>query len=511
MGGETGGGPFQVSRAGLGARTAQGVLVSGLGTAARFAIGLVSASLLARLLTPGDYGTYEIVGAVAGVLVGVKSLGLAEATIQREEIGQAQVSGLFWLNGLLGLLLFCVMGLIGPVLALVYDNPQLAWLNLFVGTTFLLSGLRVQHAALLARQQRFGRLIVADVVSLLLGLGGALLAAVAQWGPWALAIQAVLSALASVVIVWLVLKWRPSSGLERGIGLRPLVTFGGFVTASRLIAVLSLRLDKLLLGLFVLAGTLGQYGRAAYLAALFQSFVVGPLEMPIRSYLSRVWADSPAQAAKQYFRYLRLLVAFPLLAGLLVSLIAPEVVRILFGPQWEEAGQLLSILAVGGAIRILHSAVFTPFISFGGGTQLFRWSLWMLLIFSVLYIVAAPMGATAMSISFLVSSGVIVSSGIYRAVREFKLEAEVKDSENLRVVVLCVTVYIIGLGTRFCLSSIAPAFSQHRILFSITVLLVPILVYTLLIFRTSKSVVADAAHIIKTWLRFPVWSVDQDE
>jgi PST family polysaccharide transporter len=461
---------------------------------------LLSASLLARLLSPEDFGVFEIVSAVAGILLGVRSLGLAEATIQREGINHEQVSGLLWVNVLFGLALFIAMALVGPVLIYVYGDPRLGWLNALVGTTFVFSAFGVQHRALMTRHQRFSKLVAVDLVGLILGFLLALFGAMRGWGAWALAAQSVFTMLVVLAGLWIVMPWRPELTLRRGIGLGSLVRFGGYVTGSRLVAVLSLRLDSLLLGAFVATGTLGQYGRAAYLASLLQSMVVGPIEMPMRSYLSRVWSDDPETAAVQYVKYVRLLIAIPVIGGLLLSLVAPELVYLLLGPQWSEAGQLFSIMAIGGAVRILHSAVFTPFIGFGEGARLFRWSLWMLVGFAAIYAMAAPFGASGMSLGYLASSVLIVSTGLYEVAKTFGLRSQILTRDNLGLITICALVYLIGLVARVLVDYLSALQHIGDLARLVIIVSIPAVAHVVLLTFVSRSVVRDVQRVLRLWL-----------
>ena len=492
---------FRVSRVDLTGRTLRGTALSGFGTVFRFVGGLVTSSVMARLLTPPDFGLFEIVSSVAGVFAGVKSLGLAEATVQDEELDQEKASGLFWVNVAFGAVLSAIMVFLGPLLAVVYSEPALAWLNGFVGITFLLSGLSVQHGALLVRQQQFGKALTADIAGLTIAGVAAALAAMKGWGPWSLAIQAVLASVSVAICLWLMMSWRPNTRVVRGPALGSLLRFGGNVTLARLIAVVSFRLDKLLLAGFVATEELGQYGRASYLAMLFQSYVVGAVEMPVRSFLSRIWADSPSLARKSYFRYLRLLVAFPLFGGLMLSLVAPEVVRLVLGPQWERAGEFFRILAVGGTVRILHSAAFTPFVSFGEGGRLLRWSVRALLVLLPIYIVAAPFGSIAMSFAYVIVSVLVPAYGIAEAVRIFDMGNELRSRENWRVLLAVTLAYVSGLCARLRLDQTggsmvgSPSIRIAILLLSVSTL------YVVFLGTLSRPTLSDARHLLGAWLR----------
>src|SRR5262249_18897970 len=153
----------------------------------QFLIQSVSTVVLARLLTPVDFGIVAMVTAVTGLGQAFADFGLSEATIQRKEITHNQVSTLFWINVAIGLGLMLVTMGAAPVLAWFYREPRLKDITFLMSLTFLISSLRVQHDALLKRQMRFLSLAVRDVASWGVAVPVAIAMAWRGAGYWALA------------------------------------------------------------------------------------------------------------------------------------------------------------------------------------------------------------------------------------------------------------------------------------------------------------------------------------
>ncbi len=126
-----------------------------LAQAGKFGLNLASTVILARLLTPRDFGLVAMVTAVTGFLAMFRHAGLAIPTVQREEITHAQVSNLFWINlGVSGLCAL-ILAALAPAMAWFYRDIRITYITLVLSTTFLIGGFRVQHLALLKRQMRF--------------------------------------------------------------------------------------------------------------------------------------------------------------------------------------------------------------------------------------------------------------------------------------------------------------------------------------------------------------------
>ena len=142
--------------------------------------------VLARLLTPADFGLVAMVSTVTGLGQAFADLGLSEATIQRKEISHNQVSALFWINAAIGLGLMPITLTLAPVLARFYREPRLINITLLVSLTFLFGGLRVQPDAILKRQMRFSALAIRDITSYAVAVPIAIFMAWRGAGYWAL-------------------------------------------------------------------------------------------------------------------------------------------------------------------------------------------------------------------------------------------------------------------------------------------------------------------------------------
>src|SRR6266487_5575050 len=138
--------------------------------AAKFLLTLGSTMILARLLTPRDFGLVAMVTTVVGFLRVFKDAGLSIATVQRERITHAQVSNLFWVNVAVSALGSLIVAVSAPVIAWFYRDSRLISITLLLSITFIISGATVQHRALLNRQMRFKALALIEVGSMAVGV-----------------------------------------------------------------------------------------------------------------------------------------------------------------------------------------------------------------------------------------------------------------------------------------------------------------------------------------------------
>ena len=231
----------------IGHRAVSGGFVTFSAQAAKFLLNFAAAAVLARLLSPGDFG---LVGMVLGVtaVVGVfKELGLSTATVQRASITQEQVSNLFWINIGFSGVLSCVCALLAPWIAKFYHDPRVTNIMLSLSITFLLTGSTVQHQALLTRQMRFRAMALIDVTSIAIGFTSACALAWFGIGYWALVVQQLATAASTLAMTWLVSGWRPHMP-SRNSGVKPLLKFGAHLSLADFIGQFTVNTDSILLG-----------------------------------------------------------------------------------------------------------------------------------------------------------------------------------------------------------------------------------------------------------------------
>jgi PST family polysaccharide transporter len=167
-------------------KTIRGGLARLCALGGEFFLRLGSLMILARLLGPKNFGLMGMVTAFTGVLGLFRDFGLAAAAVQRTTIVEQQMSTLFWVNVLLGVLLGLVALAMAQIIAAFYHEPQLFGVTAVLASGFLFNAAGIQHSALLQRQMRFTALAVISIISSIVGIAISLGGAEAGYGYWAL-------------------------------------------------------------------------------------------------------------------------------------------------------------------------------------------------------------------------------------------------------------------------------------------------------------------------------------
>ncbi len=384
-------------------RTLRGGVIVLVVQGLRFVLRTGSTIILARILTPDDFGLVAMVTVAMGFFTLFKDAGLSMATVQREKITHEQISTLFWVNILVGVILTTLSILMARLLVVFYREPRLLGVTVALASMFLFTALGVQHQALLQRKMRFVTLGVIEIaaltLSIIIGVGMGL----AGFGYWALVGMTVGYPAANAVALWIASPWLP--GLpHRGCGVRSMLHFGGTVTCNGLVVYLAYNADKILLGRYCGTEILGLYTRAQTLVNLPMeqlNSAIGSVALPT---LSRLQNDP--ERLKRYFLQGYSLVLSATLPITLTSVIfADELILVLLGPKWIGAIQVFRLLAPGAlALALINPFGWLLFAKGQTGRSL-RMALLILPLATLACIIGLHYGATGVATGY---SGVMI-------------------------------------------------------------------------------------------------------
>lgn len=340
--------------------------------------------VLARLLSPSAFGLLAMVASLGAILDLIKEFGLSAATIQKQGISHAQVSALFWINAVVGVVLGAALLLGAPLLARFYGQPALEPVAEWLALGFVLSGLTVQHWALLRRQMRFGAIAGLETAADFAGFAVAIGLALAGAGYWALVAQRLVSPALLLAGSWAVCRWRPAPP-ARAEGLRELLHFGAAVTGSGLATALARSVDQILIGWLWGPAVLGLYERTTRLVLLPVNTINAPVYAAGMPALSRL-ADRPERYRSMFRQIMQKLALLTMPVFATAAVLADWLVRILFGPAWAEATPLVALFSLSAAYLPVLMAASLLYMTQGRSVQMLRANLIdaMLCIISIL-------------------------------------------------------------------------------------------------------------------------------
>ena len=385
----------------LGSRSARGGAVTMASQGVKFFASMVATVVLARLLTPQDYGLIGMVAIIINFVSMFQYMGLSNATIKWAELNHQQVSTLFWLNIAMSTAIMLVTIASAPLLAWFFGEPRLIWITAGYAISIIFTGLYIQHEAILSRQMRFAAIAIIEIASILVAFVAAIIAAWYGAGYWALVLNHLVMTLVTVAGVWLACRWRPGLPV-RGSGVRSMLSYGSNLTGFNLMTYFARNLDNAVIGRVWGSYQLGLYSRAYQMLLMPMQQINAPFAAVAVPALSRL-ADSPDRYRKAYLSILEK-IAMITMPGVVFMIASSDwLVLFLLGPQWQATSRIFMVLGIAAVIQPVTKTSWWLFSTQGRSSELFRWGLISGAIAMVSIVVGLPWGALGVAAAYAVS------------------------------------------------------------------------------------------------------------
>jgi PST family polysaccharide transporter len=405
---------------------------------------VIATVILARLLTPADFGLVAIVTTFSLLLMNVGLNGFTEAVLQREQIDHALASNVFWINVGLGVFLTIGFAAAGLVLARLYGDPRVARVAAALSVTIFFSSISVQHLALLKRAMRFSVVSANDILARTVSVVVSILFGWAAWGYWALVAGAIALPLATSVGAWTLCRWVPGPP-QRHVGTRPMVRFA-LNTYGRFTATyLTWNLDNLLIGWLFGPASLGFYKKAYDLFVLPLNQLSSPLTAVAVSTLSRLNRNSTEQ--KRYFLGSLSTLAFAGMGlGAYLTLIGKDLVFLLLGPGWEPSGRIFTFFGPAIGVMLLYGTNGWIHLSIGRVDRWLRWGLVEFTVIGFAFLIALPWGPVGIAVAWVLSYWILTIPALWYAGRPIHL--------GIAAVIAAVWKYLLASALAACASAL---------------------------------------------------------
>ena len=412
---------------GLRERSLKAVVWSSADTFGRQGIQFITSILLARLLTPKEFGLVGMILVFLGVAGSFVDSGFSAALIQREKLTEEDKTSVFLFNISAGLGMAAVMYGAAPWIARFYAQPILTGLTRLLALNLFISACGSVQFGLLSRQLNFKTQWKVGMAAS--AISGAVAVALAWrgWGVWSLAIQANISALITTLLVWSLVSWRPSAKASIE-SLRSMFRFGSRVLTAVLINAVFERAQLLLIGKVFGPADLGYYTRAygtqQMPASVFQT-VVSKVTFPMFSTIAH--DRERLKVAMRKCMTTIGAVVIPMMVGL--ALMAKPIVIVLFGAKWLPCVPYLRILALAGALWPLHVANLDVLMAAGRSDLFLRAEVVKKVLIAAALAVTVPISVMAMVWAVLAVNIVCYGVNVAYAqkVIDYNVAAQIKD------------------------------------------------------------------------------------
>ena len=378
---------------GLGRHAVMGVVTQVASRGARALVGVGTVAILSRFLTPAEFGLFALVFFLVTLAQFLGDFGIRAALVVRRDPSPLELHSLFWAAVAMGAVLTAATIAAAEPIAILFDDPRLADPLRISAWVFVLTGARGLPMALLEKNFKFQSLAVSEITAAVSGAAVAIALAMAGQGVMALIGQQLVMA---AVPAWLNFRasgYRPRAQFSAS-AVRPLLGYGGRVMLANMITFLSTQIDRPIVGARLPAADLG-------FLSVSQQIVATPIRT-IVSNVSRVTfplmasiRDDNARILAGHTRTLHamMLILGPVCFGL--SAVSGPAVRVLLGPGWDVAGQIIGVAAISALINSIAEANVAIFGSKGRAGFMLKWSLFALAANAGLLLALVPYGLKA--------------------------------------------------------------------------------------------------------------------
>jgi len=319
--------------------------------------------VLARLLTPADFGLVAMAGVFIALLEVLVQQGFSLVITQRENLDPEHESTAFWTNLGLSALLGGALWASSDLVADLYHTPTLAPIVRWLAAVLPLRAMSGVPAGLLQRRFEFKSLAIRSIVGALSGGIAGVAAALAGWGVYALVAQQLMGAFTDVVLLWLAARWWPRMAFSVR-HLRDLFGFGMHLVGASLLDFLNRRSDDFIIAMFLGETALGYYAVAYRFLEVLMQVLAKPGVVVAISAFSRLQSDVD-RMRDAFYRSTQAasVVALPIFVG--ISILSPQVAVLIFGEKFAHSGDVLRVLSFVGIVHSVSYYNFAVYIGIG--------------------------------------------------------------------------------------------------------------------------------------------------
>lgn len=361
---------------------------------AQSAFRLVIILVLARLLTPEDFGTFATLAPLTELAILFRSLGLTTVIVQAPTLSQSLLDALLTIQLTVAISLGVLLAGGAYFWAQFLGSPEITLLAVAMAGVVVIGSFGAVHDGLLRRKLLFRRIAVVNVIGVLLGFAAALAGVLAGLGVWALILQAFGHSLATSLGYWWACSWRPKRfRISEGVG--DALRLGGVLTSAQLFDYFRKNADRIIIRTAEGTIVLGLYDRA-YRFLLFPiTSTTQPIVRTLLPWLCRMKGTAEYETVFLRFLRLALYAVGPMVCCFVVF---PEaVIRIGLGAQWLEATSILQGLSLAALVLPIVSLTSTHLIVYGRKRSIFWLSATVSLLSIASFLIGIRFGATGVA------------------------------------------------------------------------------------------------------------------
>ena len=421
--------------------TARGSVIAIGSGVARLSASLLGALVLARYLSPEDFGLVAIAMPIVLVMGALSDGGVSTHTLQAKSLTRQGLSLSFYLASLVGVISVFLTIFSGILLSLIFDDSRLVPILFALAFAVFMSSLGSQHNALAKRYHRQDLYGLAEIIAAVCSLISAVYIAKSGGEYWALVAIPLVRQAVHTVVMWCATGWVPSIVSYDHHVAKSIMSFSSFIILSQLVNILGKSVDKWILGYHASAEELGYYAMAVSIMMLPSMQLLSPVAGAVIPYLSRVYHQKPRDLSAEYNRINFILLSVVLPGMLWASLNSEFLIVLVLGEKWLNTAEVFSVLAIASVLMMQLSVVGWLFTSIGKSKVLSNISIFSLVSLSILSLFFAKYGALYMA--FAVLANYAIASCVFLAALVFYGGVGVTFANSMPVTIIVAVVSVV--------------------------------------------------------------------
>ena len=334
-------------------KTVKGVAWSGIDNVAQMGVTFIVGIVLARLLSPDDFGLIGIIAIFTAVCTVIINGGFGTAIIRKKNATDDDYNTAFIVNLGLSLLLYALIFVGAPYIAQFFGREELVDLTRVSSLAIIIGALAlVQQTRLTKRIDFKSQTKITIAASVSSGIVGIVLALMG-FGVWALVVQQLLASIIRTILLWIVNKWMPKLQFSSK-SFHELFGFGWKMMVSGILDTVWKELYQVVVGKFYSPATLGQYTRAKQFSQLFSSNLTTVIQRVTYPVLSNI-QDDKVRMISAYRRIIKTTMFITAISMFFLGAISEPLLYCLIGPKWHEAAIYLPLICISGSLYPLHA------------------------------------------------------------------------------------------------------------------------------------------------------------
>jgi O-antigen/teichoic acid export membrane protein len=382
----------------LKAKTAKGLFWGGLSNGLQQIIGAVFGIIIARILSPDDYGLIGMLAIFTAIANTILDSGFTTALVNRKEIKHEDYNAVFWFSLFAGILLYVILFFSAPLIAQFYNKPELIPLSRFLFLSFLIGSTGIAHNAILFKKMMVKERAKIDIAAVSVSGIVGLILAIKGFAYWGIAIQAVIQTSVAVILRWVSSPLKPTFSFHIG-PLKEMFGFGSKLLATNILTQVNANVFSVLLGKFYNEEQVGYYGQGNKWMQLGFMTIGGMISGVAQPIFVEAHED-PSRQRNVFRKILRFgaMISFPAMLG--IAFVGEEFILITIGEKWLESVPFMQLLCIWGAFGYIWS-LYTSLLMVYGKSNVY--------LFGMIFICLLQLTAVLLMFPF----GIFPMVGIY--------------------------------------------------------------------------------------------------